>query len=112
MAHFGDNIVSFFKKAAVKMEELQVQTALGKSELEDKFEEFKNESNTQYQLLKSQVKATIQKDSEKWDKVKGKFEHLELQLALGKAETKELLEEQKKNLSKAFKEVKDLIVND
>jgi predicted nucleic acid-binding OB-fold protein len=35
-----------------------------------------------------------------------------VQLALGKAETKDILEEQKKNLSKAFQEVKDFIKND
>lgn len=112
MAHFGDNIVSFFKQTVVKLEELQVQSALGKAELEDKFEEIKKESKEQYQQLKSEVNATIQKDSARWDKVKAKFEHLELQLALGKAETKDMLEEQKKSLSKAFKEVKDLIKND
>ena len=112
MAHFGDNIVSFFKQTAVKLEELQVQSALGKAELEDKFEEIKKESREQYQHLKSEVTATIQKDSARWDKVKTKFEHLEVQLALGKAETKDMLFEQKKNLSKAFQEVRDLIKND
>lgn len=112
MAHFGDNIVSFFKQAAVKLEELQVQSALGKAELEEKFEEIKKESREQYQHLKSEVNATIQKDSAKWDNLKAKFEHLEVQLALGKAETKEMLEEQKKNLSKAFQEIKDFIKND
>jgi hypothetical protein len=35
-----------------------------------------------------------------------------VQLALGKAETKDMLEEQKKNLSKTFQEVKDFIKND
>ncbi len=112
MAHFGDNIISFFKQAAVKLEELLVQSALGKAELEDKFEEIKKESREQYQHLKAEVNATIQKDSAKWDKLKAKFEHLEVQLALGKAETKDMLEEQKKNLSKAFQEVKDYIKND
>jgi len=112
MAHFGDNIVSFFKQAAVKLEELQVQSALGKAELEEKFEEIKKESREQYQHLKAEVNTTLQKDSEKWDKLKAKFEHLEVQLALGKAETKDMLEEQKKNLSKAFQEVKDFIKND
>ena len=111
MKHFGDNIISFLKQATVKLEELQVQSALGKAELEEKFEDIKKESRKQYQHLKSEVNATIQRDSAKWDKVKAKFEHLELQLALGKAETKEMLDEQKKNLSKAFREVKELIKN-
>jgi hypothetical protein len=111
MAHFGDNIISFFKQAAVKLEELQVQSALGKADLEDKFEEIKKETRDQYQHIKIEVNSTLQ-NSEEWNKVKAKFEHLEVQLALGKAETKDMLEEQKKNLSKAFQEVKDLIKND
>lgn len=111
MAHFGDNIISFLKQAAVKLEELQVQSALGKAELEDKFEEIKKETREQYQHIKSEVNTTLQ-NSEEWSKVKSKFEHLEVQLALGKAETKEMLEEQKKNLSKAFHEMKDFIKND
>ena len=111
MTHFGDNIISFFKQAAVKLEELQVQSALGKAELEDKFEELKKDTREQYQHIKIEVNHTLQ-NSEEWNKLKGKIEHLEVQLALGKAETKDMLEEQKKNLSKAFQEVKDLIKND
>ncbi len=111
MAHFGDNIISFFKQAAVKLEELQVQSALGKAEFEDKFEEVKKETHEQYQHIKADVNHTLQ-NSEKWNSLKAKFEHLEVQLALGKAETKEMLEEQKKNLNKAFQEVKDFIKND
>ena len=112
MTHFGDNIVSFFKQTAIKLEELQIQSALGKAELEDKFEDIKKESREQYRRLKAEVNSTIQKDTDKWNKLKAKFEHLEVQLALGKAETKDMLEEQKKNLNKAFQEVKDLIKND
>lgn len=112
MTHFGDNIISFFKQAAVKLEELQVQSALGKAEFEDKFEEIKKETRDQYHHLKAEVNSTLQKDGEQWNKIKAKFEHLEVQLALGKAETKDMLEEQKKNLSKAFQEVKEMIKND
>lgn len=111
MTHFGDNIISFFKQAAVKLEELQVQSALGKADLEDKFEEVKKETREQYQHIKADVNHTLQ-SSEEWNNLKAKFEHLEVQLALGKAETKDMLEEQKKNLSKAFQEVKDFIKND
>lgn len=109
MKHFGDDVVSFFKKTATKLEELQLQTALGKAELIDKFEEVKKDSRKQYERIKSEVNATIQKDGEKWNKLKAKLEHLEVQLALGKAETKEILEEQKKKLSQAIAEVKKVI---
>lgn len=111
MTHFGDNIVSFLKQSAVKLEELQVQSALGKAELEDKFEEIKKETREQYHQLKNEINHKLQ-NNEELNNLKAKFENLEVQLALGKAETKDLLEEQKKNLSKAFKEVKDFITND
>lgn len=110
MTHFGDNIISFLKQSAVNLEELQVQSALGKAELEDKFEEMKKETREQYQQLKSEISHKLQ-NNEEFNNLKAKFENLEVQLALGKAETKDLLEEQKKNLSKAFKEVKDFITN-
>lgn len=111
MTHFGDNIISFLKQSAIKLEELQVQSALGKAELEDKFEEIKKETREQYLHLKSEISHKLQ-NNEEFNNLKAKFENLEVQLALGKAETKDLLEEQKKNLSKAFKEVKDFIAND
>lgn len=109
MEHFGDSVVSFFKKAATKLEELQLQTALGKAELIEKFEEVKKDYRNEYERIKSEVNATIQRDSEKWNKLKGKLQHLELQLALGKAETKEMFEEQKKNLKEAIADVKKVI---
>lgn len=110
MAHFGDNFISFLKQATVKIEELQVQSALGKAELEDKFEEIKKETREQYQNIKSDINSKLQNNKE-YNNLKSKLENLELQLALGKADTKDLLEEQKKNLSKAFQEVKDFINN-
>lgn len=112
MAHFGDNTIRFFKNAAAKLEELQLQSALGKAELSDKLEEIKKESREQYREIKQDVNATIEKGGEKWDQLKAKLEHLEVQMALGKAETKEVIEEQKKNLQKAFAEVKRYINKD
>lgn len=111
MTHFGDYIITFLKQSAIKLEELQVQSALGKAELEDKFEEIKKETREQYHNLKSEINSKLH-SNENYNNLKAKLEHLEVQLALGKAETKELLEEQKENLSKAFKEVKDFITND
>lgn len=111
MTHFGDNIISFLKLSATKLEEFQVQSSLGKAELEDKFEEIKKETREQYHNLKSEIDSKL-RSNESYNIIKSKLEHLEVQLALGKAETKDLLEEQKKNLSKAFKEVKDFITND
>jgi hypothetical protein len=101
----GDNIASFLRNAATKVEELQVQSALGKAELSDKFEELKKEARKKYMELKQELK-TGAKDSK--EGLQAKLDHLEVQLALGKAETKDELERQKKNLQKTIKELKDL----
>ncbi len=111
MTNFGDSIISFLKQSTAKLEELQIQSALGKAELEDKFEEIKKETRDQYHQLKNEISHKLQ-SNEELNSLKAKFENLEVQLALGKAETKDLLEEQKKNLNKAFKEVKDFITKD
>ncbi len=109
MENFGDSVANFFRKATVKIEELQVQAALGKAELSDYFEDLKKESLAEYHQIKAKLNSQIEKATEKKDEIKGKLEHLELQLALGKAETKEVLAEQKKNLKQAIKDVSDLI---
>lgn len=109
MEHFGDKVISFLKSATVKLEELQVQAALGKAELSDKLEDLKKDAKTQVHQLRSEVNSFIADNQESIDKVKGKLEHLELQLALAKADTMDELKEQKKNLEKAMQELKDFL---
>lgn len=109
MEHFGESFADFLKTATKKIEELQVQAALGKAELSDYFEDLKKESRNEYHNLKSKFNSKLEQTIEKKDEIQRKLEHLELQLALGKAESKELLEEQKIKLKQAFKDVSDLI---
>ena len=52
---FIDNVVETLRKAAVEMEELQVQAALGKAEAKDKFDEVKKKFN----LVLHEAKAKI-----------------------------------------------------
>jgi predicted metalloendopeptidase len=112
MTHFGDNVVSFFKKAAVKLEEFQVQTSLGLADASYQFEALKKEALEQYSQIKADVIALLKNDNEQFNHLKAKFEHLELQLALGKAETLEMLEEQKKNVQAAIADIKRIIEKD
>ena len=53
MSHTGDTVLSFLKQAVNKIEELQVQTALGKAELSEKFEEIKKEAREKMHEIKS-----------------------------------------------------------
>lgn len=112
MTHIGDKAVTFFKSAATKLEELQLQTSLGKAELSDKLEEIKKETKQNIHHLKSEVNSYVDEKKESYQHIKAKLQHLEVQLALGKAETAEQLKEQKKNLSAAIHDVKNILVKD
>lgn len=112
MSHFGDNVASFLKNAATQLEELQVQTALGKAELADKLEEIKKETKDKINHIKWDVNSAVEDGKEAYQSIKAKVEHLQVQLALGKAETAEELHEQKKKISAAIHDVKHLISKD
>ena len=112
MAHFGDKVVSFFKGATAKLEELQLQTALGKAELSDKLEEIKKDTKQNLNHYKAEVHSFVEDKKESLDHLKAKWEHLELQLALGKAETEDEFKEQKKKLSLAIHDIKALLAKD
>ena len=110
MSHVGDNVVSFLRNAATKLEELQVQTALGKAELSEKLEELKKDARTKISQLKVDVNAMAKTGEETIETIKTKMDHLEVQLALGKAETMEELKEQKKKIASAINDIKHVLV--
>lgn len=109
MEHLGDNVVNFFKKAAIKLEEFQVQESLGEAELNDKWEEIKKDTLHKYAEIKAKIKGVIKEDKEEFTNIKSKLEHLEVQLALGKAETKDKIHEQKKEIKTALNDLKQVL---
>lgn len=92
--HFVDKVIDALRKTAVELEEFQVQAALGKSEVQDKYEEVKKKFNLFIHDSEFKVKGI----KEKIDEVNTMFDELRVQLALGKAETKEVFKKQKKQL--------------
>ncbi len=102
MKHVGDNLILFLKDTATQLEELQLQTSLGVAELTEKLEVLKKDSIKKYQQAKADINTNIDRGEYKWNDIKSKLEHLELQLNLGKAETIEKYEAQKKELIAAF----------
>lgn len=112
MSHTGDEVINFLKKASIKIEELQVQTALGKAELTDKFEELKKEARGKVNEIKAKINSVIEEDKEEYNHAKAKVEHFELQLALGEAETEDILREQKKNFKAAITDIKNMLTKD
>jgi len=89
---FTDRIINGLKNAATELEELRVQMTLGKAEVKDIFEDLKKKFNGRLNELKSEY-AKI-KTNENVLPVINAFEHLQVQLALGMAETRELFEDQ------------------
>ena len=86
-----------------ELDELVVQFALGKAEGKEKFEEIKKE----FRQRVSEFKKLLDSPSSSLltPEARQKIEELETQLALGKAETKELFEEQKKKILKTLAHV-------
>lgn len=110
MEHIGDNLILFLRDTATQLEELQLQTSLGIAELSEKLEGLKKDSIKKYQQAKADINANIDRGENKWNDIKSKLEHLELQLSLGKAETIEKYEAQKKELIAAFSDIKKIVL--
>lgn len=91
---FVDKVIGALRKTATELEEFKVQTALGKAEAMDKYEEVKKKFN----LFVHDSEFKINGLKEKLDELHAKFDELRVQLALGKAETEEVFKKQKKDL--------------
>ena len=91
---FLDKVVQSLRKAAVEVEEFQVQATLGRAEAQDKYEEVKKNFNA----FIHESKAKIHTGKEKIDDINVKLDEIRVQLALGKAETIDAFKKQKKDL--------------
>lgn len=98
---FIDKVIEALRNTAVKLEELQVKTALGKAEAKDKYEEIKKEFNLFIHESEFKVKGI----KENLEELKAKFEELRVQLELGKAETIDIFKKQKKQLLLTLHEI-------
>jgi phage host-nuclease inhibitor protein Gam len=92
--------------AQQEIDELTVQLALGKVEAKDKFEEIKHTFRMYVMELKNFLNASQKAIT---PEVKTKLEDLELQLVLGKADTKDLFEVQKKKIMQSISNLEEAI---
>jgi len=106
-ASITDHIINGLNKAVTEIEEFRVQAALGKAEAEQAFEELKkklhakiHEAKVQYENLKNRTDFL---------EVINAFEYLQVQLALGMAESQESFEEQKKKISAAMSQLESSV---
>jgi F0F1-type ATP synthase membrane subunit b/b' len=74
-------------------------------EATDKFEQSKESLKQEIDDSIAKVEELDEVTDDKKQSLKGKFEHLQLQLSLGKAETKEAFEKERKNIRKAINEL-------
>lgn len=100
-----DKIIDGLKKAALEIEEFQLQFALGKAEAKDKYEIIKKDLNHFIHETSLKVDNNLDKASE----YKTKFEELQLQLSLGKADTIDTFKTQKSKIIKVIEEIEYLI---
>lgn len=100
-----DYIINGLQTAASELEELQVQIALGKAEAKDVFENMKKSMHARVQQLK--LKISLAKKNEDVLPVINSLEHLQVQLALGIAETIEVFEEQRKHIEHSLFELEN-----
>ena len=91
-----------------ELDELVVQFALGKAEGKEKFEEIKKEFRQRVGEFKKLLEAPA--SGLLTPETRQKIEALEVQLALGKAETKELFEEQKEKILKTLSHIESEIM--
>lgn len=95
--HPGDKLIAQIKKSASQLEELQVQLALGKAEAADAYEEAKKKFRTRLRGAKKKIMDT---EAGIENAILADIGELEVQLALGKAETSDEFNDQKKKILK------------
>ena len=89
-----------------EIDELVVQLTQGKAEARTKFEDIKKQMKKSVNDFKETLDSKI-KENQVWAiAVKGKLDALESELNKGKAETKEMVTSQRKNILKGIEDVK------
>ena len=104
-SQLADKLFEALKKAAIEIEELQLQATLGKAEALDIYEDVKKRFDTFIHESKMKYDAGKEKVDDFFDTI----EKLRLQLALGKADTIDMFKEQKKRILKLLRELESKI---
>jgi ElaB/YqjD/DUF883 family membrane-anchored ribosome-binding protein len=93
-------IANALVKTQEELDDLAVQFALGQAEAGDKFEEIKDTAKERFQNLKNTLILKI--GEERVHNLRTELDDLEVQFALGKAESLEFYEEQREKITKAL----------
>jgi hypothetical protein len=98
---------NMMKEWRTRLDEMKVQLNLGKMDAADAFEKQKEQLKSFVQEVKGQLDKGTELAEDHVKNLKTKLEELNLQLHLGKAETLEAFEEQRKKIEPALQAVYD-----
>lgn len=101
----AEKVTNGIKTAQKEIEDLALQFSLGKAEAGEKFEEIKKEFLNRINEWKNVFANIPEINTESKNKLIAKFEELQLQLALGKAESKVFYAEQRNKVLLAIHEI-------
>jgi len=107
----ADTIINGLKKAVVELEEFRVQAALGKSEAYDAFESAKKNLRHFLHEAEQRFGASQKTVTDIGTQLKSAIDMLQVQLALGKAETREVFEAQRKKIVQALHTLETFLAN-
>ncbi len=105
----SEKFINGVKKAITELEEFRLQVALGKAEAHDVYEEAKKNFNKFVNESKMRLAEARGVAKKKSTELQTLFETLEVQLALGKAETKDVFEAQRKKITKTLDELEAFV---
>lgn len=108
----GEKIIEDLKKTTIELEKMRVQIALGKAEGRDLYEDSKKKFHKYVASLKTKVSGVSKNSNENIENFVAMLEHLQVQLALGKAETRDVFNDQKKKISAVLNDIDKFIKSD
>lgn len=107
----ADTIINGLKKAAVELEEFRVQAALGKAEAHDAFDAAKKNLRHFMHDAGHRFSSTQKTVTHVATQLTAAIDELQVQLALGKADTRDLFEAQRKNITQALHTLENFLEN-
>lgn len=108
----GEKIIDDLKKTTLELEKLRVQVALGKAEAHDFYESSKKKFQKRISGVKAKLIIAGKNSSEQIEHLMMLLDRLQVQLALGKAETRDAFNEQRKKINSVLTDLEKFITTD
>jgi uncharacterized protein YukE len=108
-AGWSEKIVRGLRKSADDIEKFSLKAKLGSMELMDLFERNKKEIKTFMENFTSRIKSIHILSQEQKNKIQRLISEINIQLALGKAETREAFQKQYSKISKQISRIKKMV---